>query len=96
MRTETREIVKSETVYIANDGKEFKDENSCRIYETRVDLRNKGKSVWLVYPRRVGGNIEVFSTEELAERSLENSNNPSNFVVREEFIDYRFINNKGR
>ena len=96
MKTEIREIVKSETVYIANDGKEFKDENSCRIYETRADLRNKGKSVWLVYPRRVGGNVEVFSTKELAERSLENSDDPSNFVIREEFIDYRFIRNKVR
>ena len=43
MRSETRTRTISETVYIANDGAEFKNYNDCHAHE--VDLFNKKKEL---------------------------------------------------
>lgn len=39
MREETRQILVEEEVYIADDGREFEDEDSCIAYEACIKLR---------------------------------------------------------
>lgn len=40
MREETRQVIVEQTVFVANDGKEFDDEDDCKAYEVNCSAKN--------------------------------------------------------
>jgi len=89
MKTENREIVLTKTVYIADDGTEFGSLQECFDYEFMPKQRALGNVVWIVKHIKNPKYIEVFSSEALALKSLENADLNS-FDIAEVVIDHRF------
>lgn len=69
MRIEEKQIISYKTVYISKDGKEFDNERSCELHE----FRETANKVYAVFKRgsRID-NIELFSTKEKAQQSIDN------------------------
>lgn len=96
MKTRREEEIVVHTIYIAEDGTEFRSENECKYHELKNTLRTRNGSVWVVYNKRPnqGCRPEVFSSEKNAKLSLKHVGEAylKDFVIEELFIDMRFIN----
>ena len=91
MRTDERiETIKTK-VYIAFDNTEFKDFESCLIHELRQNSKKSGNVVYVVKYKQTGRGIEIFSTRELAMKSLEKCVNIEQWEIEEIIIDFRFL-----
>lgn len=76
--------------YIAEDGTAFHTDYACQQHEFLEKNRKAGNVVYAVvhsYDHR--RHLEIFSTEELAEKSIENCEEKFNII--EVVIDHRFI-----
>jgi len=91
--TEQLKIVK-QTIYVANDGKEFTSKNECQEYEDIEQLKKDNGVVYLVHNvKRMKryGYTEAYSTYELAVESLQNVEPESipDYKIDEVIVDYR-------
>lgn len=92
MRVEERLETVVKKVYVALDGTEFNNEKACEAYELKEKHRQSGNLVYVVRHRfSASVKPELFSTRELAERSLLNVNDKSRWIIEEKVIDWRFI-----
>ena len=84
------------TKYISEDGKEFHSEEQClkhEAYEKYVrDNRLQTGVVWVVHNKRFGGSAEVYSSYDLALKSLSNvpEDKRDNWLMYFVDIDRRF------
>ena len=76
--------------YVADDGTEFKDKVKCLEHDNYLSLKKQLGTVWLVYGKRGNDRIEVFSTEELAVKSLQHAEDKQRYVIEEMVVDFRF------
>jgi hypothetical protein len=86
---EEQEVV-TRTIYVAEDGTCFNSKSACEDYEFREEHKKAGNVVYIVYDIRGGDRVEVFSTLELANNSIQNVEH-NNYKVREKIIDMRYI-----
>lgn len=92
MRVEERVETNVRTVYIAFDDTTFDDQHECHIYELKTLQKQAGNVVYLVRHKCANfTHIEVFSTMDLAEKSLCNVEDRTKWVIEEVVIDWRFM-----
>lgn len=92
MRVEERLETVVKKVYVAFDGTEFDNEKGCKVYELKEKHRQAGNLIYVVRHRfKANAVVELFSTKELAEKSLLNVDDESHWIIEEVVIDWRFI-----
>ena len=91
MKIEERTEVIKRKVYIASDNTEFTNKQSCLVHELIVKSEQSGNVVYTVKHRITGRGLEIYSTFELAIKSLEKCNNIEEWEIEEVVIDFRFL-----
>lgn len=95
MTIKTKDVVVTQTTYVAMDGTEFNSKLECEDYEFSSPLLKSQEDIWVVFPLKrsiCSSDIELFSTKELANLSLKHlpKDNKTKYSITSIKTDIRF------